>query len=75
MNTDMQNIESDEISLKELIEKGVVCLSTSQWKIILLAGISCSRFDFLYQNPFIRQLYLCSEMKSLAAVLERIRFS
>jgi hypothetical protein len=41
MNTDMQNIESDEISLKELIEKGKEWFAylLSQWKIILLAGI------------------------------------
>lgn len=41
MNTDIQNIESDEISLKELIEKGKEWFAylLSQWKIILLAGI------------------------------------
>jgi hypothetical protein len=31
MNTDMQNIESDEISLKELIEKG------KEWFVYLLS--------------------------------------
>jgi hypothetical protein len=48
MNTDMQNIESDEISFKRINRerKRVVCLSTSQWKIILLAGIVGSRFWF-----------------------------
>lgn len=41
MNTDIKNIESDEISLKELIEKGKEWFAylLSQWKIILLAGI------------------------------------
>jgi hypothetical protein len=40
MNTDMQNIESDEISKRINRErKRVVCLSTSQWKIILIVGL------------------------------------
>lgn len=41
MNTDNKNIESDEISLKELLEKGKewYVYLLSQWKIILLAGI------------------------------------
>jgi hypothetical protein len=41
INMDDKNIESDEISLKELIEKGKEWFAylLSQWKIILLAGI------------------------------------
>lgn len=41
MNTDNKNIDSEEISLKELIEKGKEWYAylLSQWKIIVLAGI------------------------------------
>lgn len=41
MNTDHQNTANDEISLKELIEKGKEWFNylLSQWKIIVLSGI------------------------------------
>jgi hypothetical protein len=41
MNTEINNRDNDEISLKELIEKGKEWYSylLSQWKIIVLAGI------------------------------------
>lgn len=41
MNTDTTNIEGEEISIKELIEKGKEWFDylLSQWKIIVLAGI------------------------------------
>jgi hypothetical protein len=62
MNTEINNRDNDEISLKELIEKGKEWYSylLSQWKIIVLAGIiGGSRTDlFVYQNQYIRQLCL-----------------
>jgi hypothetical protein len=41
MNTDTKNIENDEVSLKELIEKAKewYVYLLSQWKVILLAGV------------------------------------
>jgi hypothetical protein len=40
MNTEINNRDNDEISLKELIEKGKwYSYLLSQWKIIVLAGI------------------------------------
>ena len=50
MNTDNRNIENDEISLKELIEKGKewYFYLLSQWKIILLAGIIGAALGLTY---------------------------
>jgi hypothetical protein len=50
MNMDTTNIESDEISLKELIEKGKEWYSylLSQWKVILLAGVIGAAIGMAY---------------------------
>ena len=50
MNTDHQNTVNDEISLKELIEKGKEWFSylVSQWRIIVLAGIIGAAIGLTY---------------------------
>jgi hypothetical protein len=74
----MQNIESDEISLKELIEKG------KEWFAYLLSmedyfiswnRRGCSRFDlFFIKKTRLYGFILLEKMKSLA-VLGAHRFS
>ena len=50
MNNDIKNIESDEISLKELLEKGKewYFYLLSQWKIILLVAIIGAALGLTY---------------------------
>lgn len=50
MNIDNRNIENDEISLKELVEKGKEWYNylLSQWKIIVLAGLIGAALGLAY---------------------------
>ena len=50
MNNDIKNIESDEISLKELLEKGKewYFYLLSQWKIIVLAAVIGATLGLTY---------------------------